>query len=273
MLSCIALASCLADIPELTGTSSSTGSGGATGSSSAVTSTVATGWCAEQDSSIEHCADFDEVAGPAEGWGGAADFGVHGGVELSMDRFTSEPRSMHAWVEDDTPGAGGGPACERAQVRKEFLDDPAPVVEAAFDVWPVGLEGIVADLSWDHEGQDCVVLVRYYADHVHLSLYSWPDPTDTMSAGVDFFHDFDPWNDWHRVTVTWDRAASMPSFGVRFDGMSPTEPAFSGNASNWWAACNTAVIDGPLTFSVGSYCVGPDDPTDAYFDNVTFDFR
>jgi hypothetical protein len=267
LLASAALASCLADIPELTGATSATGSGGAT-----VASTAATTWCDGRDPSIEFCADFDEVADAAEGWGGHAHVGNFGTVELATEPHVSPPRSMHAWVEG-AGGAGGGPDCERAGVRKDFINVQSETVEAALSVRRIASWGIVADFEWDRGTSECEILVRYLDHEIHLSLFALGG--DDINTGLSFDHTITPTDGWHRLEVAWHRGNETPLFDVVLDdkALHLKAPDTFANVTDWWTRCSTDHIPDALTFSIGSFCIGPDFATDAYFDNVTLDFR
>ncbi|NUO48049.1 MAG: hypothetical protein HOV80_04250 [Polyangiaceae bacterium] len=259
-LSSVGLMACLADIPELTGATGSTGVGG--GATTTAAATTGNGFCADQVA--DFCADFDGQGGVTNGW----DFHHEGPdihFELDAEKRVSEPNSGHIWVDPDAA------VCTYAQLRKSVNEDASdPPFNFNFE-FLAKITGIVAELNWGRGATLCQVLVYVNDDNITLSLREQSGMFDT-GASIDIPEP--PYEEWHDLKIRIDRATR--GFVVQYDGMTPTV-AVAMSAGPWLEACADADPEpgGRIDLGIGSYCVatGSDESTDAYFDNVTFEFE
>ncbi|NUO48050.1 MAG: hypothetical protein HOV80_04255 [Polyangiaceae bacterium] len=264
LLSSIALASCLADIPELGGgTSSSTSTATSTGASS-----TATGFCAGQPKEIDFCADFENDGGASLTWDDVALDPPYAHIEQDLS-FGSDPPTVHAWVEPDQGG------CLHARLGKHLDPDREAPIVIDLKVHPDSF-GIISNLSWERGEYTCNILVRYLEDSVFLTFQGYGEGGGAdQGTGIAFPHTLpSPFGQWHRVRIVVDRR--NVEYNVQLDDGAVMKGMPDASYMGWSAVCAEPPPEGALTAAIGSYCIHPpngDFATNAYFDDVTFDFE
>jgi hypothetical protein len=215
-------------------------------------------FCASQGA-VEHCADFDEVASPEDGWD---DFNDNPSARLSLDQESrvSAPASLLAEV---LPGNEG---CAYATLSAD-IEGQASRFAFGFDL-QVGAEAhrYFAVVSFDVEGTDCRTVVFVDGASVGLLVQTEGD----VSEGLQFEAPAAVGQAWTRLDVDVDLepGGAEPSFVLQW-GEERFERQLEADSA--WLGCGTMPDADSITLGVGPYCVPADVGSSARFDNVIFD--
>jgi hypothetical protein len=216
-------------------------------------------YCDSRGSDVEHCADFDEVAAPQDGWD---DFNDDPSARLSLDDQSgvSPPASLLAEV---LPGNEG---CAYAMLRAD-IEGQTPRFAFGFDL-QVGEEAhrYFGAVSWTVGGTDCRTVV--FVDQTRVGLLA--QTAGDVSEGLEFDLQTEVGQAWSRLDVEVDLepGAGEPSFVLRW-GEERFERQLDGDSA--WLGCGTVPDADSITLGVGPYCVPQDVGSSARFDNVIFD--